>query len=243
MKFHRVWLFLVLLGLAVLPAPVRGEEAPPWKEAAARMSRLQALLEYFYMETGEYPPNLGVLERSFNHGLQDQAPKVVVPTDPATGKPFLYERAQDGRRYRLAPPEPAKYGANALTFESLDWGWMAILARQRRAEQLALECKYNLEVLATQSEMYAKDHGAKFPSQLDDLVPRYIPRHPVCPLTGKNYTYAPGGKGYFLSCPNAQNHGLKKFGYSSDRGMVVEPLEAKPAPGEAAPAAPAPAPK
>lgn len=243
MKVRGLWVVLALLALAAWQVPAVAQDVPPWREAVVRMSKVQALLEYFYMETGEYPPNLAVLERSFNHALPDKAPKVVVPLDPASSKPFVYELSQDGRRYRLAPPEPDKYGANAVVLDSIDWAWMAVLARQRRAEQLALECKYNMEVLATQSEMFAKDNGGKFPSQVDELVPKYIPRHPTCPLSGKNYTYAPGGKGYFISCPNPPNHGLRKFGYSSDRGMVVEPLEGRapagqaPAPG-ASPAAP-----
>ena len=232
MKSTRTLVVLVLAFLALggLRSPSLAETLPPWKEAVTRMSRLQALLEYFYMETGEYPPSLDALERSFNHGLPEGAPKVVVPVDPASSKPFRYELAQDGQRYRLAPPSPEAYGANAVVFESIDWGWMAALARQRRAEQLALECKYNIEGLATSCEMYAKDHGGKFPAQLDELVPKYIPRHPVCPLTGKNYSLVPGASGYFVSCPNPQNHGLKKFGYASDKGMVVEALEERGAP-------------
>lgn len=226
---------------AALQSPAPAQEGG-WKEAVGRMSKIQALLEYFYMETGEYPPNLGVLERSFNQDLPEKAPRVVVPVDPATSKPFTYELSQDRKKYRLAPPDPARYGANAIGLEAIDWGWMAFLAKQRRAEQLALECKFNMEVLATQSEMYAKDHGGKFPSSIDELVPKYIPRHPVCPLTGKNYGFAPGGNGYVISCANAQGHGLKKFSYSSERGMVVEPLEGQGGGGRPAPgASPAPA--
>lgn len=236
MKYRTLLIVAALLIATLLQMPARAQDAPAWKEAVSRMSKIQALLEYFYMETGEYPPNLGVLERSFNQDLPDKAPKVVVPTDPATSKAFVYELSQDRKKYRLAPPDPAKYGANAVTLDSIDWGWMALLARQRRAEQLALECKYNMEVLATQSEMFAKDSGGKFPSAIDELVPKYIPRHPVCPLTGKNYSFAPGGKGYIISCPNAQSHGLKKFAYSSDRGMVVEPLPSQGGGGAAPPA-------
>lgn len=226
MKTRLILMAAVITLTAILvQLPARAQEGAAWKEAVARMSKIQALLEYFYMETGDYPPNLAVLERSFNQDLPDKAPRVVVPTDPATSKPFLYELSSDRKKYRLAPPEPSKYGSNAIGLESIDWGWMAMLARQRRAEQLAMECKYNMEVLATQSEMFAKDNGGKYPNSIDELVPKYIPRHPVCPLTGKNYGFAPGGKGYLISCPNAQSHGLKKFSYSSDRGMVVEPLD------------------
>lgn len=230
-RFRAVLVGLTLCAVLLvgLHAPSRAEDTPPWMEAVTRMSRIQALLEYVYMETGEYPPSLEFLERSFNHGLPDQAPKVAVPVDPATSKPFRYELSQDGRHYRLSAPDPSAYGGNAVTLNSLDWGWMAALARQRRAEQLAMECRYNIEVLATQSEMYAKDHSGKFPSQLDELVPKYLPRHPVCPLTGKNYVLTSTTNGYYVSCPNPQNHGLKKFGYASDKGMVVEPLENRPA--------------
>jgi len=213
---------------------VRAEAEAPWKEAAVRMSRLQALLEYFYMETGEYPPNLKVLERFFNHGIPDEAPKVTVPTDPATSKPFLYEVSQDALRYRLAPPDPGAYGAQALTLETLDWGWMAALARQRRAEQMGMECRLKIEVLATQCEMYAKDHEGKFPTRIEDLVPKYLPRVPVCPATGQAHLLVPTSTGYFISCPNPNSHGLKKFGYASDKGMVVEAMENKPRPARPA---------
>ncbi len=246
MKFTRIGLVLVALcvwALALGGPQVRAEsEAPSWREAAVRMSRLQTLLEYFYMETGEYPPNLKVLERFFNHGIPAEAPKVAVPVDPATSKPFLYEVSQDGLHYRLAPPDPTVYGAQTLTLETLDWGWMAALARQRRAEQMGMECRLKIEVLATQCEMYAKDHEGRFPARIEDLVPKYLPRVPVCPATGQSHLLVPTSTGYFISCPNPNNHGLKRFGYASDKGMVVEALEARPRPGRpAGPPSPAPA--
>jgi len=231
-----VGLVLGAVTLVGLRLPSSAQETPAWKEAVSRMSRIQALLEYVYMETGEYPPNLEFLERSFNHGLPEKAPKVLIPADPATSKPFLYELSQDGRRYRLSPPEPGAYGEHAVTLQSLEWGWMAALARQRRAEQLALECRYHIEILATQCEMFAKDNGGRFPTELSELIPKYLPRHLACPVTGKNYQFTRTTNGYYVSCPNPANHGLKKFGYASDKGMVVEPLENRPPTPSASPA-------
>ncbi|MGI5845456.1 MAG: hypothetical protein ACOX9B_14970 [Candidatus Xenobium sp.] len=232
---------LVLVTFFVLTLTLNGpggqalaEPEAPWREAAIRMSRLQTLLEYFYMETGEYPPNLKLLERFFNHGVPDQVPKVVVPVDPVTSKPFSYELSQDALHYRLAPPDPSVYGAQALTLETLDWGWMAALARQRRAEQMGMECRLKIEVLATQCEMYAKDNEGKFPSRVEDLIPKYLPRVPVCPITGQPHLLVPTSTGYFISCPNPNGHDLKKFGYASDKGMVVEPMENKPRPSRPA---------
>jgi len=237
-KLTRPSLVLVALALwtLILSAPgsrVCADEAA-WKEAAIRMSRLQALLEYFFMETGEYPPSLMILDRFFNHGVPDKAPKVTVPTDPATSKPFLYEVSQDALHYRLAPPDSSAYGAQALTLETLDWGWMAALARQRRAEQMGMECRLKIEVLATQCEMYAKDHEGKFPSRIEDLVPKYLPRIPVCPASGQAHLLVSTATGYFVSCPNPNSHGLKKFGYASDKGIVVEAIENTPRPGRPA---------
>ncbi len=244
----RAALFGLVLGattLGLLRLPSSAQETPAWKEAVTRMSRIQALLEYVYMETGEYPPSLEFLERSFNHGLPDKAPKVAVPVDPATSKPFVYELSQDGRRYRLAPPDPGAYGANAVTLQSLEWGWMAALARQRRAEQLALECRYHIEILATQCEMFAKDNSGRFPTDLAELIPKYLPRHLVCPVTGKAHQFTRTTNGYYISCPNPANHGLKKFGYASDKGLVVEPLDNRPPSPSASPSpaiAPTPSP-
>ncbi|MEW6284529.1 MAG: hypothetical protein AB1758_38295 [Candidatus Eremiobacterota bacterium] len=205
-------------------------------EAWARMSKVQAMLEYYFMEWGEYPGSLAELDRAFNGQKPKNAPGVDIPLDPGTNKPFVYTTDQTRKRYALSIPDPGAYGGVSFTLPSVEWGYMAVLAEQRRFEQIALECGFNLKALATKCELFAKDNGGQFPRSLDQLFPKYIPRYPQCPASGKNYVLTPAQGGYILGCPNPERHGLKLFRYHSAQGMQVEEL---PAPGKE----PAPAPR
>jgi hypothetical protein len=52
-------------------------------------------------------------------------------------------------------------------------------------------CKANLKSIATSLEMYATDHGGRYPSSLMELVPKYLPAIPRCPLSDHD-TYLEG---------------------------------------------------
>ncbi len=206
------------------------------REAWARMSKVQALLEYFFMEQGQYPESLAELERAFNTMKPKSGADLVIPKDPGTGKSFVYLCKPPFKKYALSIPDPAAYGGQSFTLPEVDWGFMARLAEQRRTEQIALQCGFNLKGLATQTELFAKDHNKTFPKSLDEMFPKYISRYPQCPASGKNYlmTSIPGG--YLLSCPTPERHGLKQFRYHSQQGMQIEETSG------ARPVAPSPAP-
>lgn len=226
-------LCLLLLGLALcLPAATQQPPQPPpqdkMREAWARMAKIQALLEYFFMEQGQYPATLAELDTAFKSLKPKDGADVVIPNDPATGKPFIYICRAPYKKYALSIPDAAAYGGQSFTLPEVDWGFMANVAEQRRREQLALQCAYNLKGLATRVEMFAKDHNKEFPKSMDELFPKYINRYPQCPASGKNYTYVPTATGYQLVCPNPGAHGLKSFLYDSKRGMMVEDVNGGP---------------
>jgi hypothetical protein len=195
-----------------------------WREAIARLARVQAMVEYFFMETGVYPSSLEEMDQAYNSRLPQDVPRVLIPKDPATNQPFTYRLSQQ-RGYTLSLPDPSRYGGKDLVLEAVDWGWMARLAEQRRFEGLALQCGQTLKLLATQAEMFAKDHANQFPQTLDEMMPRYIRKQPACPMSGKNYLYVRDGAGYRISCPNPELHSLKAFTYDSRKGMIVEELK------------------
>ncbi len=192
--------------------------------AVTAISRLQAIIEYYYMETGIYPASLQELNAALNSRVPRGAKPVKLPVDPATSRPFTYVVAPNRRSYALRFPDPTKYGGFNVTLKPVAWGWMATLARRRQIEAAAIQSKIMIEHIATQCEMYAKDHQGRFPSSLDDLYPKYIKRYPQSPLTGKNYIYKQTVSGYIISDPNPESYGLKEFSYSSREGMRVIPL-------------------
>ena len=220
--------FLALgLMLALTPA-VRAQDKTP--EAWQRLSRLQCLIEYFYMETGVYPLDLAEMDQIFR-AKAPRAPKpVAIPLDPAANQPFKYQVDAAGRRYTISVPDPAKYGGQKIALSTVDWGYLADLADLKRFEQIVRQMSNLMKAVATQCEMYAKDHAGKYPEQLDDLLPKYISRFPNDPLTGKNLTYKKLLDGYVIGCPNPERYGLKTFQYSSSQGIQME--QAPPKQGE-----------
>ena len=207
-------------------SPIFAQEGG-WQDGLRQMARLQSLIEYYYMESGVYPVSLEAIEQGFNGMVKEPSMKVVVPVDPVTSKPFVYEVDNSRQTYTLSLPDPMSYGGHAITLTPVDWGWLAIAANQRRVERLTLECTHNIEILATRTEMYAKDHNGQFPANLNALKPRYMPRIFTCPSMGMDYVYSlQPDKGYTIACPNPQSHGLERFIYNSEKGVDMKPLEA-----------------
>ncbi|MBQ7568597.1 hypothetical protein IJT17_07315, partial [bacterium] len=206
-----------------------------WQDGLRQMSHLQSLIEYYYMESGVYPVSLEAIEQGFNGMVTEPSMKVVIPVDPVTQKPFVYETDNSRQTYTLSLPDPMSYGGHAITLTPVEWGWLSIAANQRRVERLTLECTHNIEILATRAEMYAKDHEGQFPPNLNALKPRYMPRIFNCPSMGMDYVYAlQPEKGYTISCPNPQSHGLERFTYNSEKGVDIKPMAAADGRGTAA---------
>lgn len=193
------------------------------------LSRMQSLLEFFFMEAGVYPPTIKELNVAFNAELPRGASRVPIPKDPATGEDFVYQVEANRKGYTLRFPDATAYGLPAdFALKPVSWGWLSLRAERNRFEEMVKMSKYHIETLATQIEMYAKDNGA-FPKTLDDLYPKYIKRHPQDPITGRNYIYKQIADGYVVVSPNPERYGLKIFQYSSSQGIQVEVLpEEKP---------------
>ena len=194
-------------------------------------ARLQVLIEYYFMESGLYPVSLKTLEHSFNVGLPADAPKVVLGNDPLSGKPFVYSVSKDRRHYTLSLPEPAKYGQDIPSLETIDWGWLLLAAEGKRIERLLSDCTRNINELATACEIYAKDHNKAFPAKLEALRPQYMFRELRCPASGKPYIYVFRRGGYIIECPEAHKHGLGSLKYDSDKGLLVTSADSENAQG------------
>lgn len=198
------------------------------QEGLQQLTSLQAMLEFFFMEAGVYPPTLEELNLAFNSELPRGSKPVPMPKDPASGKAFLYKTSPNRKAYVVSFPDPTAYGLDAgFELRSVTWGWLALRAEQRRFEEMVKLSKYHIETLATQVEMFAKDNKGAYPKTLDDLFPKYIQRHPQDPVTGRNYSYKPLADGYIVASPNPERYGLSVFQYSSSQGIQVEVLPEK----------------
>lgn len=223
--FCSLALSLLLLSNCVWAEEAAGSGDKSVQGGFQELSRMQSLLEFFFMEAGVYPPSLKELNVAFNAELPRGASKVPIPKDPATGEDFVYQVEPNRKAYTLTFPDPKAYGLPAeFQLKPVSWGWLALRAERNRFEEMVKMSKFHIETLATQIEMYAKDNKGVFPNTLDDLFPKYIKRHPQDPITGKNYIYKQVGDGYIVSSPNPERYGLKTFQYSSHQGMQVEVL-------------------
>jgi len=236
-----VRLVLVLVAALTLAA---GAQQDKLSDCWAKLSRIQAFVEYFYMETGIYPASLDDLEKILNDQAPQKSRLIKLPVDPATNKPFRFLLEKDGKRYQLTVPDAAAYGGKAPTLGNVDWAFLSLLAEKRRFEQVVLQSASMLKAVAAACEMYAKDHNKQYPTSLDDLMPKYLQRIPSDPLTGKNLVYKKTVDGYQIVNPNADKYMLKSFLYDSSSGLKVEQLDTRkaPQPGGAPAAEPSPAP-
>lgn len=229
--FLRRSFVLSLLSALLFSAVVAGAEEKPAsgssksvQNGVQELSKLQSLLEFFFMEAGVYPPTLKELNLAFNAELPRGATKVPIPKDPASGEDFVYQVEANRKGYSLRFPDATVYGLPSdFELKPVPWGWLSLRAERNRFEEMVKMSKYHIENLATQVEMFAKDNGA-FPKNLDELYPKYIKRHPQDPITGRNYLYKQSPDGYLVASPNPERYGLKVFQYSSSKGIQVEVL-------------------
>ena len=205
-----------LLWLASAPALAQDKSTEAWQ----RISRLQSLVEHFYMETGVYPLDLNEMDQYYRNKAPRAPKPIPIPLDPATNQPFNYKL--DGRKYSLSVPDPAKYGGAKIAVAAMDWGYLKDLADLQRFTEFVKSQQNMLKMVATYVELYAKDHASQYPNTLDDLLPKYLTRMPSDPLTGKNLTYKKLVDGYVIGCPNPEKYGMKTFQYSSAKGIEME---------------------
>ena len=56
-----------------------------------------------------------------------------------------------------------------------------------RGQSVLARCKDNLKNLGTALEMYATDHGGRYPTSLQRVLPAYLKVLPTCPTVGQSY--------------------------------------------------------
>ena len=223
-NLYGLTVFILILLLGCLNISVKANEL---EEGIKAISRLQVLIEYYFMQSGRYPASLESLNKSLNSELPKEVPKVDILPDPRSGEPFVYEVSQDRCSYKLSFPKPELYGAGVSGLTSIDWGWLRFAAEGKRIERITMDCTRNVEAIATRCELYAKDHDKAFPANLNSLLPKYMPRELICPGCKEKYIYTSNGKSYTISCPHPEVHCLGGFTYDSEKGLLLKELKAK----------------
>ena len=191
--------------------------------AVGAMASIQSFLEFYFMETGQYPDALEDMLSQYNQGVRQSEPLVKIPTDPATGRKFVYTPSPDRVKYTLRAPDPGVYGVGALSIHQVDWAWMASLAAEQRKKRLTVRCAQFMQLCADVVEQFNKANRNRFPDKLDQLVPKYLQKIPACPLCKKDYIYTHTDRGFEVACPDPKAHGLDEFRFSSTEGLKRYP--------------------
>lgn len=135
-----------------------------------------------------------------------------VPKPAASKKPEVSENDDN--------PAPPKEQVNWLAvvlftvfvLGGMGYGIMGFL-RSQWESQLA-GCTTNLATIVAASNMYARDHGGKYPKMLDELVGKYMLDLPVCPAAGSNtygdLQYTKNPPGMSVSCSGGHHRKLFK---------------------------------
>jgi hypothetical protein len=186
------------------------------------LSQVRVFIEFYFMESGDYPDNLDQLYKDLNSILPSGYKNVTIPKDPATGKEFAYSRTKDGKSYTLGAPDSSVYGLTKAEVSSVNWAGFTAIAEERKYRFLGMICVENIKGLATALEYCAKDNKGKFPTELKKLIPTYLKSMPVCPITGKDYEYKLEGDDYTIRCPNPKDHKMEEIMFSSKRGWVTK---------------------
>lgn len=207
------------------PSPAVSADSAEGKLNAAvgALSKVQALLEFYFMEAGQYPDTLEDMISQYNQGVKQSDPLVTIPTDPATGKKLLYTPSSDRMKYAVRVPEPAAYGMASLEVHQVDWGWMVGLASEQRRKRMTLRCAQYMQLLGDVIDQYSKANRNKYPDSLDQLMPKYLQKEPMCPLSKKPYVYTHTDRGFEVACPNPKEHGLEYLRFSSTEGLKKFP--------------------
>lgn len=192
-------------------------------QTVSNLSKLQTLIEFFYVEMGEYPPNLGELNVFFNAEVPPDMSKIDIPLKEPSGKPYIYEVSKDGSNYLIKSADFME-----LQLYSVSWGWMKDVAGEQRRQQKAQQCANFLKMIATAIEIYAHDSQNQYPTDLKLLIPRYTKQMAVCPASRKEYVYEIKDDAYMISCPSPELHGFEYLRYSSKRGLQYKEKKKEP---------------
>jgi hypothetical protein len=187
------------------------------------LSKTQSLLEYFFLETGNYPDALEDMQMQYNQGLRSSDEPVRIPTDPATHRKLVYLPNADRTAYELKVPDAAAYGQSSLSTHQVDWGFMSGMATEARRKKLVIRCTQMQEMLLSTVMQYNRDNRNKFPASLESMVPKYLKMTPTCPACKKPYTYKKGERDAEVGCPDPASHGLEVFRFNSNDGLKRYP--------------------
>ncbi|MHB2018300.1 MAG: type II secretion system protein GspG [Candidatus Xenobia bacterium] len=201
--------------------PTANKEGADLQLCISDMSKLQTLIEFFYLNTGSYPTGLDQLKKEYNDQAPPTSQKIDIPNDPATGKPFVYNLSDDTKNYSLTPPDVSKYGVARLELSKMDWGWMNQMAADNKRKALIQVCAIYIKGISAGLDHYARDNKNQLPDSLEALVPKYVKRMPTCPVCGKPYVYKHDSRGYILACPDPKAHDLEILQFDSTQGLKV----------------------
>jgi hypothetical protein len=126
----------------------------------------------------EYPGTLELLIAAFLEGQRQAG------TSEASN---AFRREDDGLAYRGAGLWASPALLSPLAGVSVG---IRAVARQE-ALDLAQACRDNLRQISQALDAYAKGHDGRYPDQLADLVPGYLPELPICPAASSD-TYSAG---------------------------------------------------
>jgi hypothetical protein len=185
------------------------------------VSRTRSYIEFYYMETGDYPESLEYLEQDLNSLLPRTAAKISVPKNPITGQKFGYQVDENQDNYTLFVGGTGIPGMENMKLNRVDWAGFNAVVAERKSKFLQMLCVENIKGIATALEFYGRDTKASFPRELKVLVPKYLANTPVCPQSGKAYEFNTDGKEYVIGCPECEKHGLKSLKFSTKEGWIV----------------------
>ena len=175
---------------------------PAWKELADQLEDLQPAP----------PPKVA-------------APMAPVP--PAPKKPK--DDGDDGDDGTPAAPKEQVNWLSVMVFlvfvvGGLGYGIMGFL-RSQWESQLA-GCTTNLASIVAASNMYARDHGGKYPKTLDEMVGKYMLDLPICPAAGRNtysdLQYTKNPPGMSVSCSGGYHRKLFKGSGNPEHWPAME---------------------
>jgi hypothetical protein len=186
------------------------------------ISMVRSYIEFYYMETGDYPDSLEDLEQDLNSLLPRNASKISIPKNPVTGQKFTYQVSSDHDNYTLFVGGTGIPGLDNIKLNRVDWAGFTTVVGERKSKFLQMLCVENIKGIATSLEYYGRDTKTPFPKDLKVLVPKYLASVPVCPHAGKPYDFESDGKEYVIGCPDCEKHGLKNLKFSTKEGWIVK---------------------
>ena len=211
-------LFIVFLFLLIPVCACASEVNEKIVDCMKKMSAVQKNSPFIFL--------IIYLNYIFNSDVKKESERIVFPSDPATGKQFVYKVSSNLKSYVLSVPDPTLYKVEKIEMRNVEWAWMNSVATQINVETKSELCGKYMTGVVQVAKKY-QEEKKKLPSKIEDLVPNYIKAIPKCPLCGKDYSLKLTSSDLIIYCPSPASHGCEAFHYSLKKGMIVRPLEKK----------------